>query len=355
MENYIKSITDILDKKTGPIEIQTLGIEKIVVKYSSRDPIYKLILNGKVISKNNNLVITYICQSCKIKNAITCNIFMRKINNENFKWCNFCKNLDPIKRSNHSKLLTDGYVKEIVKEKNIKTFIEESQILWESMDDDFKDNYLRKYLSNDEFERIKHLIISVQNDKILLDDYEYVFNCKINNGEIFHPRIVNYKMNIIDKIIYVKFKCENCDLVFFNRDLYTQKNRLKILCGCCNFSNKTFKIRSMANYNGEKILYQSLLEKRFIEFCNLNKINLLNGPTIEYFFKKPSKYKIDFQLNDILIELKDNYIWYKNELKSGKHKAKIRAAEEYAKENNLSFKIIFQKDIQDFKNKLLEK
>ena len=355
MENinvYLKSITEISDKKLGNIEIKSLSIQKIIVKYSSQGPIFKLILNEKVISKNNNLIVTYICQACKITNSITCNIFMRKINKDNFIGCNFCKNLDPIKRSNHKEFFKNKINNPIViiKEKNVKSFIDESQILWDSMDDDFKDSYQRKYLTNFEFERIKHLIISVQHDKIFLDDYEYVFNCKINNGEIFHPRIVNYKMNMIDKIIYIKFKCENCDLIFFNKDLYTQKNKLKILCNNCNFTNKTFKIRSMLNFKNEKILYQSLLEKRFIEFCNSNKINLTNGPTINYFFKKESKYKVDFLVNNILLELKDNHIWYKRELESGKHLAKMEAAKKYALENSLVFKLVFQKDIQVFKN-----
>jgi len=77
------------------------------------------------------------------------------------------------------------------------------------------------------------------------------------------------------------------------------------------------------------------LELKFINWCNNNSIIVKNGPTISYtFLNIERKYKVDFMINDLLIEIKDNHIWYKNDIKSGKHKAKINAVKETIKNGN---------------------
>ncbi len=51
-----------------------------------------------------------------------------------------------------------------------------------------------------------------------------------------------------------------------------------------------------------------------------------DGPKISYTFSnKQHKYVVDFYIQkiNVLIELKDNHIWHKNQIASGKWKAKI--------------------------------
>jgi hypothetical protein len=70
------------------------------------------------------------------------------------------------------------------------------------------------------------------------------------------------------------------------------------------------------------------------------------------FFKRNLKF--DFFLPDfkIIIELKANHVWHRNQLKSGLWSAKQKAAEEYSKNNGLLYKILFQEDIDKFFNLL---
>jgi hypothetical protein len=75
-------------------------------------------------------------------------------------------------------------------------------------------------------------------------------------------------------------------------------------------------------------MYQSKLELKFINWCNSNNIIVNNGPVVDYLFNgKNHKYRIDFQIDDLLIEIKDFHIWHKNQVESGKWAAKLSAVE----------------------------
>ena len=47
-------------------------------------------------------------------------------------------------------------------------------------------------------------------------------------------------------------------------------------------------------------------------------------------------YKVDFKIQDILIEIKDNHIWHRNQVKNGIWNIKEKESIEYIKKNNLS-------------------
>jgi hypothetical protein len=58
-----------------------------------------------------------------------------------------------------------------------------------------------------------------------------------------------------------------------------------------------------------------------------------NGPKIKYSFNnKELNYRVDFIYGNILIEIKDNHIWHKNDIKSGKWNAKETAVNELIKQ-----------------------
>ena len=366
---YLNSITEIYDKKDrnekiNKIDINNIKVEKISSMYSNtKVPIFKMVINEKVISRNNSYVITYKCQHCGINNSITLNLFTRKLN-RNITKCNNCKNQDNIKKENHSKwmkinasnLKNKIVIKEKKSMKSINDLIDESKEYWKHMDDDFKEAYTKKHLTNDEYDRIKDKIISINNDKITdIMNYQYIFNYKINNQTLFNPMIVNFDKKLIERIVYIKFKCQNCNSIFVNRDLYIQKNKYKILCKDCSFCNNTFKIRNMTNIKNEKVIYQSQFEKKFIIYCNENNILIQNGDKIKYNWNnKNLNYKIDFKIPEkkYLVELKDDHIWYKKEKLNGKFEAKINAAKNFASNINYEYFIIFPKNYMNFRKKL---
>jgi hypothetical protein len=73
-----------------------------------------------------------------------------------------------------------------------------------------------------------------------------------------------------------------------------------------------------------------------VHWCESNKLIVKNGPTVEYMFNgKTKKYRVDFQIGNMLIEIKDFHIWHKTQVDSGQWDAKVNEANKYIKDNNL--------------------
>jgi hypothetical protein len=147
-----------------------------------------------------------------------------------------------------------------------------------------------------------------------------------------------------------KFKCENCDEIIYARNFKEKSLRKNCLCKNCLLCNKTFSFKKILNIENNNVVYQSNPEKLLIEYCNTNNILIKNGPILNYYFNKNRKYKVDFELPifKILVEIKDNHIWHRNEIKSGKWQLKEEAANKWCIENNYVYKLIF--DVKNFIN-----
>lgn len=206
---------------------------------------------------------------------------------------------------------------------------QESVKLFNEYDDDFKENYFKKHLTEDDYKRLSKNIKSLQNGKHIIDDnLEYWAIFKTNNQMLFSSVFYDKVNDMIVRAHQPIVQCDNCQQVWRAKSIEKFKNCYKILCQDCIFCNKTFKIRSTKNHVNQPILYQSQLELKFINWCKNNNITVINGPSIMYEFEgKQRKYKIDFQIGSILIEIKDNHIWDKRQLESGMWKAKEDAVQ----------------------------
>lgn len=368
MENYIQSIVTIRDKKEEKdINWKSLTIEKIVAKYSNTEtPIFKLVLDGKAISRNNNFVLKYKCLTCEVQQEITLNLFMRKVNKDSVR-CVSCRNSEETKRvnqsqfmkNNFSKVLTGEYEKKEtikVKSATLNDHIEKSRKDWDLEDDDFKDAYNLSHLSVQEFENIRNRITDIGNGKLKdLTDWIYEPYYRVYNQTRYTPMLINKNTNLVEKPYYVSFTCDNCGEGFQHRDLEIVKNKIKILCKDCSFCNRVFRVRQLKLTNGELILWQSVFERRFIEWCQENDITIKNGPKVPYMFQEKQRtYRIDFELpqKKMIIEIKDNHCWHKEQVASGKFAAKEEAANKWAQENGYIFKIVFPKTLSTFKDEL---
>ena len=114
--------------------------------------------------------------------------------------------------------------------------------------------------------------------------------------------------------------------------------------------NNIFKIRTYKNLANETICYQSKFELKFIRYCNENKITVINGPKIEYNrsnSKKIHTYKIDFAIPKLklLIEIKDNHIWHKEQVQSGKWEEKVNGVEKFLQNNSVYGNVVYEKYI----------
>lgn len=342
-----KNIIKIYNKKTlQNIIIDDIKCELIKTKdSSSKNPIYKIILNGNIINRNNKYNVIYKCLSCDSTNNVNLNNLTRKIN-KNIICCKCCGHkLNP---SNEKNVYYKGLYKNNIKYMSNKELIEISEKEFNNIDDDFKELYNNRHITLTEYEILQNKILSIQNDKIKnIINYKYCPYIKCFNQHIFTPKLYDQTEDKFIDIKYIKYKCENCNNDFINRDLYIQKNKIKLLCQSCNLCNNVFKIRHKKNIHNENVCYQSKIELDLINNCNLHNIYITNGPKINYFFNdKQHLYYIDYIIptKKLLIELKDNHIWHKNQVLSGKWQEKEKSAIKYAQKIGYKFLLIFQKD-----------
>lgn len=370
-ENITKlkaNVCAIYDKQSmDKIDIINFDITKEKNKYSNTNiPIFKIYLNGKLLSRNNPYKIEYKCLICNRTNIINSELFQRKIN-KNIIRCYYCKEQDEVKRLIQSEYMKTNNRKKKEENNNIIQYdrlsnvelIKLSNDQFNDMDDEFKFEYYKKHLTHDEYDNIKNKIISINNGKIkILENYQYIPIIRIHNQTLFNPRLYNKLEDKIEKIEYIEFKCDLCNTLFIHRDLFIQKNRIKVLCKYCSLCNNTFKKRKTNNYIKEPIIYQSQLELKFIRFCNDNKIIINNGPKLDYIWNDTNrKYLVDFYLPElnILIEIKDDHIWHKLEVNNGVFKQKLEAINSVIGDGTYKdFMLIFSKNLVKDTQKILK-
>jgi len=347
MEERLKILNNIIEISNNniPIEIKNIKLEFSCNKYSAKkNSIYHIVLNEKNLSKKDPFNFKYKCVTCEGIHKVGTTQFLRKINKCSHR-CNLCVNKEEGKRLEHSYyLLNKDNNKEIVSpvpsiSYTLPELKEQSETLFNEYDDEFKNTYYMYHLSDDDYKRISKNIISLQNGKYKIEDLDYWAVFKTNNQMLFTSVFYDKTNNLIIKANQPILQCDNCEKNWRAKSLEKYKNCYKIMCNTCTFCNKTFKIRTTKNSINDIVLYQSKLELKFINWCNNNAIVVKNGPVIPYIFKnKERKYRVDFMINDLLIEIKDNHILYKNDIESGKNGAKIEAVQKYIKDGTENYK-----------------
>jgi hypothetical protein len=366
---YLNSIQTIRDKcNNDDVLPTTYTIDHIASKFSNtKQPIYKLVINGKEISRNNTYIVCYTCITCNIQQEVSLNLFMRKVNRGGVN-CTSCVNKNEEKcnaqstfmKSNAKQIIKGEYSKpRKVSSLSLSEHMTMSRNSWEDEDDDFRDSYFNAHLTFDEFERIKGQIKGINNKKITsLVSWVYEPIYKIHNQTKYTPMLVNVGENVVEKPYYITFDCESCGCEYTHRDLETVKNKIKMLCRDCTLTNKTFRVRKLNLKSGKSIVWQSTPEKRFILWCEDNNITIQNGPKLPYTFRDALRdYRVDFELPELkmLIEIKDNHCWHKSQVESGKHGAKVKAAEDWCKLNGYNYTIVFPTNLATTKATIIAK
>jgi hypothetical protein len=335
-QKIVNNIQSIYDENENIIKIDNISIEFSTNKYASKkNAVWRIILNDKNISKHNSFKFTYLCATCNAKHIIGTTHMLRKINKCSLR-CDSCKNVENDKCKNQSIFMKKYMNGEITKKEPIPKITDifekknNSIKSFDDMDDDFKKNYFSFHLTNEDYERIKKNIISFQNGKYTdLENIEYWAIYNSTNQMNFTHIMFDKKENILFKPHQPILKCDVCENTWRAKSIERFKNTLKITCKDCTCVNKTFKIRKYKNINNENIIYQSKLELKFINWCNNSGLLIYNGPKIKYFHNnKELTYKVDFMYKNILIEIKDDHIWHKNDIKSGKWNAKETSVNE---------------------------
>lgn len=334
MEPRNKIIDKIISvyENQNQIEIKNIKLEFSANKYSStKENVWHLVLNDKVLSRKDKYTFKYACVTCDTYHMVGTIQFLRKINKCSH-CCYLCRNKTLTKREEQAKFMQNNAISrnDMMKQESIiviKTnldIINDSINVFNTFDDDFQTNYFAHHLTGDDYMRISKNITSLQNGKYTnLDSIQYVPVFKTNNQMIFTSIMYDTINNILFKAHQPIMKCDNCENNWRAKSLEKFKNSIRIICHNCSLVNKTFKIRTTKNINNDTILYQSKIELKLIDWCNDNNILIQNGPNIKYNFEgKDRIYKVDFVIKKTLIEIKDNHIWHKRDVESGKLLAK---------------------------------
>jgi hypothetical protein len=346
IDNIIEIKNSSQDLDSNIINIENIALDFSSNKYSAKKKeIWHIIINNERITRNINYIFKYKCINCASIHIISTTQFIRKIN-KNSQYCYLCRNNNIDKRIAQSLFMIDNNnasknklcIEDNIYKSEKSNFLEirkSSLELFNSYDSDFKDNYFNFHLTDDDYLRISKNLKSYHNNNLAdLNNYEYWSIYKTNNQMNFTSMIYDKINNTLFKAHQPIFKCDNCNLFWRAKSIEQFKNCYKIMCKDCSFCNNIFKIRITHNINNQQILYQSKLELKFIKWCNNNGKLILNGPKIPYFFDNKKRiYQVDFQYNNILIEIKDNHIWHKRDLESGKWSAKEKAINNLINDN----------------------
>lgn len=220
----------------------------------------------------------------------------------------------------------------------------------------FQNEYWKTHFTEEEFFKSLPYFTSI-NDIKLTD--------KIKSSIKFYPTIpcnnqfkYTSKVEINGKIQTfwgIKYRCTICGEEAKSHIENFKKYDLKnLVCMHCKLANHRFVIKK---YKNTELTYQSSIEEHFIEECLNNGIKIENGLRIPYFHNNKNKtYYTDFYLPKYkrIIELKSDNIWFKHDTKNGRIEAKNKAAEKYAEENNLRFDFIFDSEIDNYIQSLIQ-
>jgi hypothetical protein len=353
LEKMPKAIFEIINNgEIINVNDYSITIEKIVTKFSAtKEPIYKIMINSIPLHVNSK--VSYNCVFCdRICKSYSVKSLLRRINFDKFK-CTNCKEHDEAKQTKHSLKIQGNKYALGIKTKEVKNkitmtckdLIINSLKAFRKETFDFKVDYLNRHLNCEEFEMLASKIVSI-NRNLFSFKYLYIQYIFVKNHAKYIPKLYNVENDTLISISSLSFVCDICGEPFIVTHLNTLKTRIRNLCcKTCLFNNKLFKPHKILNIQNNPVIYMSKFEKRLIDYCNISNILIINGPNIPYNWNnKVRTYKVDFQIRNILIEIKDMHIWHRNNLKSGKWDAKENAAIEYAKKHNCVFKLVYPSD-----------
>lgn len=245
MEDIVSKIHFIKKQKGEDIDLSTFQVIE-----------GQMCIDGVRISRKNTYKIGYTCQGCNKQNIIRLPLFVRKVYKRSLT-CKHCRD----------------YIS-----------LEE-----EECNNEFKFEYYKKQLTLDEFERIKHLVVSFQHDKFTdISKFKYHPIVKIDHQKKYVPMFYDTERCVYEEIRHVVFKCEKCTNLFVSQELSLQKNKYKIWCKNCTHPKKMLNIHSTKNINGDIIYYRNTYELTFILKMSKLGICVKNDTTLPFCYVIPN-------------------------------------------------------------------
>ena len=312
---------------------------------------YVLAVNGLVLRCKERFILKYKCITCNTENTIlNLTRLIPKLFRSSIAYCTHClQKYDITHRTIRHNALTGNKVGT----KFAKQKAKKKVILFEDMPNDWKDMYWQRNFTIDEFWQFLKEYKVTHINGITIDKLDkYIPYVKNTTATKFSPKvIINRKIQSIRSMHCV---CDICGKSYTFHWHDAEIHKTKNICKDCMeyyLVNTTWQLREYTNCKGNKITYQSNVEKRFIDFCNENNIEIVDGPVIPYFWnQKDRKYHIDFFIPKLgtLIEIKSMHKFQRDDIASGKFQAKCDAANREVKNGKYNlFEVIYDYDMTD--------
>ena len=326
VDTLLSKIERAWDKRTGDyLDLEKVRIEKRQ-DHEKKPAIYRFCHEDDVYNRKNHIMLRYKCLTCDRENMCALNNVMQRVN-KGYKWCNVCKDyLDSPDEILRDKIADD------VNEFNL-------------MSQEFRDKYWARYLKVDEFEKFRPFVLGVQKDRITdLGGYEYIECATMNAGRHnFMPYLYHKDKDVVERIVDLKLRCEQCGDMFISKDFKRHKGRSRMLCLACT-ANMPFCIKDkpFENLVGNTVHYKTRYEAKFLRFCNKHEIEVVNGVDIIYpWLHHQLQYRIPFFIKSLglLVDIKDNHQWRNEEdMNQLKTKNRMRSIQDFIDANQEMFK-----------------
>lgn len=307
--NSIRTITN-KNKEIDYIDLyfKNIGIKNDIPRYH----MYIIDANNKelLLTKKMKYMVTYNCFNCERRCIISLCNFLTKINRTNRK-CETCANTAVINVTTST--LNDVEEKEIIEELPLIEVIEDANNEFNNMDYDYVHDYFCIYLDNYEYIRIKNKIISLENNKYIIDTsqqqntinvenliYYPIFKRKVD--DTFIPIFYDTINDVLIKTQNIVLTCDKCNDTFMISHLHLLKNQYKVLCDNCRSNKKLLRTYKTYNIQGEHVTYSTPLQLKFINFCKKNNIDMNNGPTCTFSLNyNEYKFNVDYYIPQLTL------------------------------------------------------
>lgn len=273
---YLSLITSIKDKKIGgEVELNTLMIQCDDISTN----LHHFLINGCVIRRKNNYVVSFACPTCKRKNVVALNNLTSKIQ-RNISTCSTCATVN----QNYNKNL------EISFQNTESSYVGNTTDLWRKIQQDerafrdqseeFKAQYMRKHMNQESFQRIKASILSYQHGKFRnVTDVMYIpYFRNSPSPKCFEPMFYDVKRDTVEKPVCVQLECNFCGYQFMERGIMQFRNKHHVLCNRCITEFSPCKAKKELNVHGDSVSYRTKLQHKLLKYCLLNNLLIASGP-----------------------------------------------------------------------------
>ena len=342
LEKLTNSIEALFDSDGNEIVFKNKEIKMFKARYSScPNETRTLFIDGKPLTnlKKTKIKVKYKCD-CGAEKIIHLSKFLAK----DYLTCTSCREND--EKIAWHKLYFE--MKRNGQKRGNRSETHASHIVYDfdRETDDFKKDYFSRNLTQLEFEKISKYFYSVDNVLTGGKKLELIIAEPSANSKKYSQHV------LIDgedhRLKDINLKCQCCGKVFhITRQLKERALNNNTYCKYCGLSNISFSVKKY----DDNLTYQSNQELTFIEKCKQRGILIVDGPSVPYEYEgRLHFYNVDFSLPEkqMLVEIKDNHVWHKKQVESGKWEAKESSAIEYAKENGYTYHLLFPEDIDNF-------